>query len=255
MRQRLVQQHENRLIRLAGQRGRVTERQAVARVGQAVDVVSNFLKVFAHRAAGDAPSPAVLAQLILAIGHQLGGGQKRRLRPAAAARNRVDAAVRRGKQREHAVVVAVLRPAQHDRVARQMRAHGLFLVAGGAQVALAVAPVLVGDLPLLFRRILPQLKAFELRFRIDVDPELENDRAVIGEFFFKLVDLAVGALPVVLAAVALDALDHDAAVPAAVEDGDVSGLGQARPEAPEVLTVLFVRRGAGNGQHLVAARF
>ena len=96
----------------------------------------------------------------------------------------------------------------------------------------------------------PQLKAFELCFRIDVDPELENDRAVIGELFFKFVDLAVGALPVVLAAVALDALDHDAAVPAAVKDRHMATARQARPEPPEIMPRKLARRGACNGDHV-----
>ena len=54
----------------------------------------------------------------------------------------------------------------------------------------AVSPVLIRDLPLLFGRVLPQLKTLELRFGIDMDPEFENDRPVIDERLFKLVDLA-----------------------------------------------------------------
>ena len=67
-----------------------------------------------------------------------------------------------------------------------------------------------------------------------MDEQLDDAHAVVGQRALELVDLAVGALPFVLAAETLDPLDQHAAVPGAVEDRPVARRRAARvPEAPE----------------------
>ena len=85
-----------------------------------------------------------------------------------------------------------------------------------------------------------------------MDPEFQNHRAPIGQLGLELVDLVVGPLPVVLGAEALDPFHHHPAVPAAVENGNVAGFGQAGPESPQIMPGLFVGLGAGDGVHLIA---
>ena len=63
---------------------------------------------------------------------------------------------------------------------------------------LAVAPVLIGDLPLLLRICLALLEALELRLLVDLDPELDDDCAPVGELLLELIDLVICSLPVVL---------------------------------------------------------
>ena len=64
----------------------------------------------------------------------------------------------------------------------------------------AVAPVLLCDLPLLRRGILPLSEAFQLGILINLYPEFDDDCAPVMKFFLELIDLMVSALPVVLAA-------------------------------------------------------
>src|SRR4051794_31430602 len=82
---------------------------------------------------------------------------------------------------------------------------------------LAVAPVLVGELPRLARIVAARLEALELLLVGDVHPELEHEHALGGERALELDDLAVRPPPLRFGREALDALDEHAAVPAAVE--------------------------------------
>ena len=111
---------------------------------------------------------------------------------------------------------------------------------------LTVSPVLVRDLPLFFRRILTLREALKLGLLVDLNPEFDHDGAPVRQFFLEFVDLIVSSLPVVFTAEALQALHHDASVPGAVKDGDMSVLGQPCPESPQEMPGLFMRLRAGD---------
>ena len=117
---------------------------------------------------------------------------------------------------------------------------------------LPVAPVLVGDLPLLLGGVLALGEAGQLGVLVDVDPEFDHHRAPVGQIALEFVDLVVGPLPVLLAAEALQPLHHHPAVPGAVEDADMTGARQARPEAPQVLAIQLVGQRRGDGMHVKA---
>ena len=59
----------------------------------------------------------------------------------------------------------------------------------------AVAPVLLCDLPLLRRGILPLSETFQLGILINLYPELDDDSAPVMKFFLKFINLMVGAFP------------------------------------------------------------
>ena len=75
-----------------------------------------------------------------------------------------------------------------------------------------------------------------------MDQDLDDTHAVVGELALELVDLAIGPLPGILAAKALDALDQHAAVPGAVEDRPVARRRQPGPEPPEIVAALLLGR-------------
>src|SRR3712207_485945 len=87
---------------------------------------------------------------------------------------------------------------------------------------LAVAPVLVGQLPALQRVLLAPLEALELLLLGDVQPELHEDHPLGCERALERDDLLVGAPPLLLAGEPLHALDQRAPVPGAVEERDPS---------------------------------
>ena len=89
---------------------------------------------------------------------------------------------------------------------------------------------------------------------VDVQPEFEQDRAKIDQLALEIVDFAVGAFPFVLLAETLDPFDHDAPVPGTVENGDLAGLGQPPPEAPQVMVGGVIAFGSGDGIHHKTAR-
>ena len=62
----------------------------------------------------------------------------------------------------------------------------------------------------------------------------------LDELVLEVVDLVVGAPPLVLLREALDALDQHAAVPGAVEDQDLAVARQVPPEAPQVVVRLLL---------------
>src|ERR1019366_9688901 len=112
---------------------------------------------------------------------------------------------------------------------------------------LAVAPILVGELPGFVADGLALFETAELLFAGNVDPELGEDGPEISHLSLEGVDLFVGALPGVFGSEAFHALNQHAAVPGAVEDGDLAALGKAAPETVEVVAglVLALRRGDG----------
>src|SRR6185437_6082217 len=96
----------------------------------------------------------------------------------------------------------------------------------------AVAPVLGGDLEALVTGLLPLAEATQLLLLVDLQPELHDDDARSHEGVLEVDDLAVGPHPVRLGGEAFDALDEHAAVPAAVEQGEVPAPRDGAPEAP-----------------------
>src|SRR3546814_10948633 len=78
--------------------------------------------------------------------------------------------------------------------------------------------------------------------------------AVFHLLAFELFDLVSGAAPLRLARQAFDPLDEDAAVPAAVEDGDLAGARQFLPEAPEEMAGLLLFGRRADRPDAVAAR-
>ena len=115
-----------------------------------------------------------------------------------------------------------------------------------------VAPVFVRDFPLFCRSLHALLKAAFLLIFINMNPEFHDHRAKIRHVLFHLIDFLIRPFPVRLTAEALDPLHHHAPVPGAVEDGNVTVFGQSGPEAPEVMTRLFVRFRAGDWMALKA---
>jgi hypothetical protein len=108
-----------------------------------------------------------------------------------------------------------------------------------------LAPVLVGELPGLQRISAAALEALELLGVGDVQEELDDDHAVVGEHALELVDLAVGALPLLLGREALHTLDEHAPVPRAVEHGHSAPARKRRDEAVQVVVALLVGRRRG----------
>src|SRR4051794_13117226 len=115
---------------------------------------------------------------------------------------------------EHARVGLVL--ARHDRPRRALRVRlGEHVLDGDLVVGApaAVAPVVLGQLPALERILLALAEALELLGIGDVHPELDEGHPLGGEHALEAVDLVVGAAPLLLGGVALDALDEHPPVP------------------------------------------
>ena len=79
-----------------------------------------------------------------------------------------------------------------------------------------VAPILVGDFPLLFRRVLAKLKPFQLLFLAEMKPEFDDYRAPAFQLLLELIDLLIGPLPLLIGGESLDALHHQPPRPGAV---------------------------------------
>src|SRR5262249_14371679 len=119
---------------------------------------------------------------------------------------------------------------------------------------LAVAPVLRRDLEALEAGRLALLEAAELLLLGHREPELADDEAVARQVLLEVVDLRVGAHPVGLAGEALEALEEDAAVQGAVEEGEAAAPRHVAPEAPEVGLGALLLGGRGDGDDGVEAR-
>jgi hypothetical protein len=93
--------------------------------------------------------------------------------------------------------------------------------------------------------VLPRLEPLELLFQRQVQPELDDDHALVGQRPLEVDDLPVGAPPLLLGGELLHPLDQDPAVPGPVEHRHATPAGQHRPEPPqEVMAFLVVgRRG------------
>ena len=117
-----------------------------------------------------------------------------------------------------------------------------------------VAQVLRRQLPALEGVIEARAEALELLLRGDVEKNLNQADAVVGEQPLEVVDLGVGAAPLRFAGEALDALHQDPAIPRAVEHHQLPGVGQAAPEAVQVGMPPLLGTGRSDRPHLEAAR-
>ena len=88
-----------------------------------------------------------------------------------------------------------------------------------------IAPVLLSDLPLLVSHSLTFTKPPQLLVRVDVEPELEQDRPKVYQVLLHTVDLSVSPPPLGLGAEPFHALDQHAAIPGPVRDCDGPDLG------------------------------
>ena len=104
------------------------------------------------------------------------------------------------------------------------------------------------------RGILAGAEAAELFFLRDVDPDLEDDHAGLGQAGLEVVDLGVGAGPLGVLREALDAFDHHAAEPGTIEDREPAGRWHLVPEAPEIVAGLFLGRRRRRREDLVVRR-
>lgn len=110
-----------------------------------------------------------------------------------------------------------------------------------------VSPVFIGDLPLFFRCVLPFVKAFQLCFLINMNPEFDKHSAPVHQFLFEFVYFIIGSLPVVGTAEALNPFHHNPSVPCAVKNGYMAGFRQPCPETPEIMPGLFMGLRTGDG--------
>jgi hypothetical protein len=118
---------------------------------------------------------------------------------------------------------------------------------------LAVAPVLVGQLPGFVGDLLAFLEAPQLLVWGDVQPEFQQHDAAFHQLRFEIVDLGIGALPFAGAGEALDPLYQHPPVPTAVINGDPAGARQVPPESPEVIMRGFFVGGRSDLDHLIVA--
>ena len=88
----------------------------------------------------------------------------------------------------------------------------------------------------------------------DVQKELQDDGAVVGQHALELDDVAVGLAPRLLRDGALHALLQHATVPTVIENDHLAAVGDLQPEAPQPGPLLLVGAGSGDGVQLESAR-
>ncbi len=98
--------------------------------------------------------------------------------------------------------------------------------------ALTVAPILLGDLEALEDRLLALLETLELGFLVDGQPELHHHDIGIDQLLFEVVDFRIGAQPLIRGTETFHSLDQYAAIPRAIEYGELAALRHIAPEAP-----------------------
>jgi hypothetical protein len=91
--------------------------------------------------------------------------------------------------------------------------------------------------------VLPRLEPLELLFQRQVQPELDDDHALVGQRPLEVDDLPVGAPPLLLGGEPLHPLDQDPAVPGPVEHRHAAPAGQHRPEPPQEVVAFLVEGG------------
>ena len=105
-----------------------------------------------------------------------------------------------------------------------------------------------------FGVILAGLEPLELFVLVDVYPKLHDNRSKMPEVILHLVDFVVSLLPIGLPAKTFHPLDQDTPIPRTVENGNVTGFRELRPETPKVMMSLFHVIGSGYWDHFVSPR-
>ena len=111
---------------------------------------------------------------------------------------------------------------------------------------LAVAPVLVGELPLFEVALLAGLETLQLLVLGDVHPELAEHHALIDKRSLVVENVGVGAPPLVRCCETFHALDEHPSVPGAVEHDDPTPSRQFRPEALQPVMSELIRCRSGD---------
>ena len=96
----------------------------------------------------------------------------------------------------------------------------------------AVAPVFVGNFPVLVGIGFTGFEARELLVLGDEEEKFQQDGSVVHELALEFIDLAVGAFPGVLTAKTLHAFDEDAAIPGAIKNHDLPLRWKLVPKPP-----------------------
>lgn len=117
-----------------------------------------------------------------------------------------------------------------------------------------VAPIFIGNLPLLVWILLTFLKTSKLCILVNLNPEFQDDSAPIGELLFKFIDFGVCTLPVIFLAEAFQTLYHHPSIPGAVKQDDVSAFGQILPESPQIVAGKLIRFWSSDRDYLITAR-
>ena len=144
-----------------------------------------------------------------------------------------------------------------DGPGRELRVGQLQHLLGGRQVVrvfLVAGPIGVADPPGLQRIGLDGAKTRLLLLLRDVQEELEDHCAVIGQHALELDDVAVRVAPRLLGNRALHPVVQNADVPTAVEDHHLAAVRRLQPEAPQPGTLLLVGARSGDGIELEPAR-
>src|SRR5690606_30187891 len=103
------------------------------------------------------------------------------------------------------------------------------------------------ELPVLARVVEPGAEALRLLLFRDVDEELDDRRALVGEETLELDDVVIAPPPTRLGDEALDAYHEDVLVVAPVEYHDLPVAGDMRMHPPQVVVGEFLLRGLLEG--------
>src|ERR1700720_3634237 len=120
--------------------------------------------------------------------------------------------------------------------------------------ALAIVEVRGAELPALLGVGEPFQQPPALLVAVDVEEELEDRGAVLGEQPLEVVDLGVARLPDLGGHEVVDALDQHRLVVAAVEDPDLAGGRHLLVDAPEEVVVELLLARCLEGRHPDAER-
>ena len=93
-------------------------------------------------------------------------------------------------------------------------------------------------------------KLFVLR---DVQPELDQDDPTVDKLLLEMVDLSIRSLILLERCKTFDAFHQHPAVPAAVEDRQLTGAREMTPEAPKIMMSTLFVRGGRNRNHVVVS--
>ncbi len=152
--------------------------------------------------------------------------------------------------------VARIRPLHHDprRLGGAGLAQGMLRNLAELVVDLEARPVELGHTPARLGILLQRLQAFFLRVLGQVEPELEDQRAFVGEHLLEAVDLLDVLVERRRAGLLQHALHDGRGVPGTEEHADLALGRQRAPEAPHRGTLALLVRHFAHGVRLDVAR-